>query len=176
MEKGKKSIHHYMRALHRDIGFLMIGLTLIYAISGFILIFRDKDFLKVTQHTEKQLSPNLEEDDLADALRLRDFNVTKTEGGIIYFNQGTYNQTTGTASYNEKVYPVVFQKFNRLHMAPSKNVVHWFTAIYAILLIFLAISSFWMYKFHTRLFRRGILFTIIGLALSVVLLLCIGNK
>ena len=43
-QKEKKSIHYYMRGLHRDIGFFLIGLTLIYSISGVLLIYRDTDF------------------------------------------------------------------------------------------------------------------------------------
>lgn len=167
MERNKKSIHHYMRALHRDIGFLMIGLTLVYAISGFILIFRDKDFLKVAQHTEKQLPPNLNESSLGDAIHLRDFNVTKTENEVIFFTQGTYDQKSGKASYTEKVYPQAIKKLNQLHLTSGKNAIHWFATLYALLLLFLAISSFWMYKPGHRLFRRGILFAGIGLLLAL---------
>lgn len=45
-KKEKKSINHYMRSLHRDIGFFVIGLIVIYSISGVVLIYRDTNFLK----------------------------------------------------------------------------------------------------------------------------------
>ncbi len=35
-------LSHIMRNLHRDIGYLVLGITLIYCISGTILLFRDK--------------------------------------------------------------------------------------------------------------------------------------
>lgn len=44
-QKKKVSIQKLMRSLHRDIGFLLIGMTLIYCISGLLLIYRGNDFL-----------------------------------------------------------------------------------------------------------------------------------
>ena len=44
--KEKKSVHYYMRSLHRDVGFLVLGFTFIYALSGIVLVYRDTDFLK----------------------------------------------------------------------------------------------------------------------------------
>ena len=40
-EQEKKSINHFVRSLHRDIGFFVIGLTIIYSISGIVLTYRD---------------------------------------------------------------------------------------------------------------------------------------
>lgn len=48
--------------------------------------------------------------------------------------------------------------------------LHWFTATYGFLLMFLALSSFWMYKPGNKLFIRGIVFAIAGVAASVALL------
>ncbi len=38
-QKKKQNIYHIMRVLHRDIGFLTIGLTLVYALSGIFCLF-----------------------------------------------------------------------------------------------------------------------------------------
>jgi hypothetical protein len=35
-----------MRELHRYLGFFLVGIMSVYAISGVVLIFRDTDFLK----------------------------------------------------------------------------------------------------------------------------------
>ena len=45
-EKENKSINHCIRSLHRDIGFFIIGLTIIYSMSGIVLTYRDTNFLK----------------------------------------------------------------------------------------------------------------------------------
>lgn len=53
-QKKKQNIYHIMRVLHRDIGFLTIGLTLVYALSGILLIYRNTDLLKTEKVEEKQ--------------------------------------------------------------------------------------------------------------------------
>lgn len=169
--KGKKSFNYYMRILHRDIGFFLIGLTVIYSLSGIVLIFRDTDLLRHEVIIEKELSPNIEESELGKLLHKRDLEVLITEGDIVHFQDGTYNKVTGAAKYTEKELPFFLKKINDLHRANSKNVVHWFTTIYGILLFFLAISSFWMFNTKTKAFRRGIYLASIGLVVALILFL-----
>ncbi|MFZ4726404.1 MAG: hypothetical protein ACOYMD_13290 [Paludibacter sp.] len=171
ISKSKKSINYYMRSLHRDIGFFLVGLTVIYCISGVILIYRDTDFLRHDKLTEKKLPPNMDECELGKMLWKRDFKILKCEGNILYFQNGTYNKVSGVVKYNEKELPSFLSKFNRLHKSPSKNLVHWFTTIYGILLLFLAVSSFWMFNSKTKLFRRGIFIASIGIGAALILLL-----
>jgi hypothetical protein len=166
----KKSFSHYMRALHRDIGFFAIGLTIIYAISGIILIYRETGFLKSEKQIERQLSPNIKESELGMALHLRNFQVTKTEGDVVYFQNGTYNKTTGLVKYTDKALPTIIEKFNSLHKKSSRGITYIFSTIFGLSLLFLAISSFWMFKPKTKMFRRGILFAGLGLVLAIVLL------
>lgn len=168
---SKKSFQHIMRALHRDIGYVVVGLTIIYAFSGILLIYRGTDFMKFEQTIERQLSPNLEESTLGRELRFRHFKIDKTENNIIYFNNGTYNIETGKTIIIEKRLPEIFGKMNGLHKKSNRSISHVFSTIYGVLLLFLAISSFWMYKPNTKKFRRGLIFAGIGLILSIVLLL-----
>lgn len=95
--KEKKSKTHYMRSLHRDIVFFVIGLIVIYSISGVVLIYRDTNFLKHDAVVEKKLSPDMDVSELGKVLRLRDFKVVKTNGQIVHFQNGTYNKKTGIA-------------------------------------------------------------------------------
>ena len=168
--KKIKSIQHYMRSLHRDIGFFVIGITILYGISGIVLIYRDTEFLKSEKQIEKKLSPNMENEELERALHMRNFEVQKTDGEMVYFNKGSYNKSTGTVLYTTKSLPAFIDKFNNLHKASSKSTVHWFSTIFGILLLFLAISSFWMFKPQTKMFRRGILFAGIGVVFTIILL------
>jgi hypothetical protein len=168
--KEKKSINYYMRALHRDIGFFVIGLTIIYSISGIVLIYRETGFLKHEKQIEKQLSPNIKESELGMILHIRNFEILKTEGNVIYFQNGTYNKTSGIVKYSEKGLPTVLEKFNNLHKKSSKNLTHLFSTIFGILLFFLAISSFWMFKLKTKMFRRGIIFAGLGFIIAIILL------
>lgn len=170
-QKSKKSIHQYMRGLHRDIGFLILGMVLIYCLSGVTMILRDKGFLKQTKQIEKIISPNMEVAALADMLHIKDFKVLKTEKDMVYFKEGTYNKATGAVKYSETEYPAFLKKITNWHKAPSKTITSIFSIIFGCLLAFMAISSFWMFKPGTRLFRRGILFVGIGIVVVIALLL-----
>jgi hypothetical protein len=170
MEKQKRTLNHYMRALHRDLGFFAVGLLIIYSVSGMVMIYRDTAFLKRETQVEKNLEPNLKASDLAPLLRLKDFKVLKEEGALLYFPGGSYNATTGVASYTQKELPFLLSKFSQLHKSVSQSPAHWFTTLFGVLLLFLAISSFWMFKTGTRQFRRGIIIAGTGLVFAIVLL------
>lgn len=165
----KRSFGYYMRLLHRDIGSFLIGLTIIYCVSGIVLIYRDTDLLRHEKLIEKKLSPNLDECELGKALWKRDFKIIKSEGQLVYFKNGTYNKATGIVQHTENELPSFLNSLNRLHKSPSKNLVHWFTLVYGILLLFLAVSSFWMFKPKTKQFRRGIILAIVGILAALVL-------
>lgn len=170
LDSKGKSFSYYMRSLHRDIGFFLVGLTIIYSISGIVLIYRDTDWLKRDVMVERELSPNLEASELGGILRKRDFKVLKTEGDMVYFQNGTYNKATGVVQYSNKELPSFLNKFNDLHTSSSRSTVHWFTTIYGVLLLFLAVSSFWMFNTKAKKFRRGIIIAAIGIVSVVVLL------
>jgi hypothetical protein len=169
-EKENKSINNCIRSLHRDIGFFVIGLTIIYSISGIILTYRDTNFLKYETLVEKTLSPNMEASELGKVLHLRDFKFLKNEGEIEYFQNGTYNKSTGFVKYSKKELPPILNKLTNLHKASSRNLKHLFSTIFGILLLFLAISSFWMFKTKTKLFRRGICIAGLGVVFAIILL------
>ena len=169
--KPKKNMRFYMRFLHNNVGFLIVGLVIMYSLSGIIQIYRDTDFLKHDVLNEKTLSPNLEIPKLKEALRMRDLDVQKNEGGIIYFENGTYNSTTGVAKYTTKEWYSFIVPFTELHKTSSRNTAHYFTTVFGVLLLFMSISAFWMFKPGTKLFSRGVLMTIIGIIASIIILL-----
>ncbi len=169
-KKEKKSFSYYIRALHRDIGFFAIGLIVIYTLSGISLIYRDTSFLTYEKNDEKKLSANLSVDDLGEALHLEDLKVTKVEGDVQYFKAGTYNKATGLAQYTKKSVIFPFNKFIELHKTSTKGKVHLFATIFAGLLFFLAVSSFWMFKPGSALFRRGLYIAVAGVVFSLILL------
>jgi len=100
----------------------------------------------------------------------REFHGSKIEGEIVNFQGGTYNQSTGVIRYTEKELPSVLNKLIILHRTTSGNITQWFIVIYATLLHFLAISSFWMYKPKTNHFCRGIYMADAGLVFAIILL------
>lgn len=171
--KQKRTARQIMRALHRDVGFLIAGLTLVYALSGIVLVYRDTDFLKSEKRIEKTLDPNLEAEEIGRALRIRNFKVTETVGDILHFQQGTYDKSSGETVYFKKELPFIVGIFTKLHKSPSSNIIHWFGVLYGILLLFLAVSSFWMFKKGTGNFKRGMYISLGGLAITILLLIFI---
>jgi hypothetical protein len=159
-----------MRALHRDVGFFLVGLATIYSVSGIVLVYRDTDFLKREKQVEKQLKPGMSEDELGRELRMREFAVSTRDGDVLYFNEGSYNVSSGMAIYTTKELPVLMTKIISLHKTASKSAVHWITTIFGILLLFLAISSFWMFKMGSKSFKRGLYFASAGVVFIIILL------
>jgi hypothetical protein len=61
-------------------------------------------------------------------------------------------------------------RFVRLHKASSKSPAHGLATVYGALLLFLAVSSFWMFRSGTTLFRRGVSLAAAGVVVAVAVL------
>lgn len=162
-----------MRILHRDIGFLTIGLTIVYALSGVLLIYRNTDFLKTERVEEKQLAVHLTGNDLGQLLRIRSFKVEREEGGIIYFKGGTYDTATGKSVVARKVYLPPFDKLVSLHKVTGTNNISIVALVYGIMLAFLAVSSLFMYKFGSRKSKRGLMLIAVSVAITIGIIMLV---
>ncbi|MGL4411163.1 MAG: hypothetical protein ACRCZM_09470 [Bacteroidales bacterium] len=165
---AQKSISMIMRKLHRDLGFLAVGLTLIYALSGILLMFRGSDFMMKEVKYEKLLEKELNPQELEKEIGYRRFRIKSESDEKIEFNVGTYDKISGIATYQLNEYITPFKQFVALHKITSKSPALWFMIGYGIILSFLAISGLFMFKPSTQLFRRGIVLTIIGLAIATI--------
>ncbi|WP_111708788.1 hypothetical protein [Lutibacter citreus] len=165
-----KSTGFYMRVVHRYLGFFLAGIMTVYAISGVILIFRETEFLKVEKKVEKKLQPNTEINKIGRALRIRDFKITKTEGDLVYFNNGTYNKETGLVNYTSKEFPYILEKFVHLHKATTKQPLFYLNVFFGVSLFFFSISAFWMFLPKTKVFKKGLYYTLGGIILTIVML------
>lgn len=168
-KKTGKSIQYYMRCLHRDIGFVVVGLTIIYALSGILLTYRSTDLLKKETTVNVQIDKGLEAGELGKALRMRFFQIERQTEDTVFFRGGSYDRGSGMATYTQLKYPTVIEKLVELHKLSSQNIMHILAVVYAVLLFFLAISSLFMYRPGTRLFRRGILLTVIGVVIALIM-------
>jgi len=160
-----------MRYLHNKIGFFIVGLVIIYSLSGMLQTYRDTDLLKREVSHEMQLATKLTESQLGPSLKLRNFKVTKTEGSTLFFKEGTYNSETGMTKYVTKEWPSWIVPFSELHKTASKSAGHYFTTLFGIAMLFMSISAFWMFKPGTKLFSSGVYLTVAGIIAAVVLLL-----
>ena len=164
-----KDTRSFMRIFHRYLGYLMAGIMAVYSISGVILVYRDTDFLKKENHYEKVFDKNLTEKQLGDETKIKNFEITKTENGIAYFKEGTYNSLTGKADYKKKELPFVWDKMTKLHKAKSAQALSPLNTFFGVCLFFFVISSFWMFPPKSKVFRRGMIFAAIGFVLALLL-------
>lgn len=160
----------YMRVIHRYLGFFLAGIMAVYALSGIVLVFRNTDFLKKERKHELLVAKNLAASQLSKALDMRKLKVTKTEGDIIYFENGSYQSSTGKAQYTTKRLPYVLDKMTKLHKANTNSPLYWLNIFFGISLLFFVISAFWMFRPTTSVFKKGLYFTLGGIVLTLLLL------
>lgn len=166
-----KDTRSFMRITHRYLGYFMAGIMIIYALSGILLIYRDTDFLKKEKLYDKVIAKNLSEKELEKELKIKNFEVKKTENSILFYKEGTYNTVTGQAKYSKKELPFVLDKMSKLHKSKSADTLSPLNAFFGVCLFFFVVSSFWMFNTKSKPFRRGIKFAIAGFVVSVILLL-----
>lgn len=159
-----------MRVLHRYIGFFLAGVMAVYALSGFVLIFRSTDFLKKKRHITEKIAPGLSADSVGKAIKKRDIKFTKTAGDTAYFDNGTYRISTGEVNYTVKELPKAISALTRLHKANTNDPLYYFNVAFALALLFFVVSSFWMFRPSNRIFRKGVWFAIGGAILLLVML------
>lgn len=159
-----------MRIYHRYLGFFLAGIMAVYAISGVVLIFRDSDFLKKEYTINKTIDAQLTATQLPAKLGNKKLKVTKTENGVMYFKEGTYTVASGEAVYTKKELPYILDKMTHFHKAKSGDPLFFLNIIFGFGLLFFVISAFWMFMPGTKIFRKGVLFALAGIALALLLL------
>ena len=167
---NNRKISNKFRVYHRYLGFFLAGIMAMYAISGIVLIFRNTEAFKVEKLIEKKVSPTLNEEEIGKALKIKNFEIQKTEENKAYFKQGVLDKTTGIASYKVKQLPVILESMTKLHKANTNRPLFWLNIIFGLSLLFFVISAFWMFMPSTKIFRKGIFFTIGGIILTLMLL------
>lgn len=160
-----------MRLYHRYLGFFLAGIMAVYAISGVILIFRETSFLKKNVHHEKQIQPNIKNEDLGREIKIKNLRITGEAGAVVSFEQGTYNKETGMAVYDTKELPYFIDKMTKLHKATTKQPLFYLNIFFGCSLLFFVLSSFWMFLPKTAIFKKGIYFTIAGIVLTIIMFL-----
>ena len=168
--KSKKSSILLFRIIHRYLGFFLAGIMAVYALSGIVLIFRDTDLFKVEKQIEKKLEPNTKISQIGKELRIRNIKITKSEGDVVYFNNGTYNTNTGVVNYTSKKLPFVLDKFAHLHKATSGDPLYLLNIFFGVSLLFFAISSFLMFVPKSKVFKKGLYFALAGFIFTILIL------
>tara|TARA_B110000259_G_scaffold160341_1_gene183825 strand:+ start:184 stop:693 length:510 start_codon:yes stop_codon:yes gene_type:complete len=165
-----KNTSFYFRLIHRYLGFYLVGIMAVYAISGIAMIFRNDDTFKILENTETTLAVNLDEKTLGEVLEIKGLSILKQEGSLLFFEDGTYNQATGETIYVKKELPFLLDKMTQLHKATTNSPIYWLNIFFGVSLLFFVISSFWMFLPHTSVFKKGIYFTLAGIVMTLIIL------
>lgn len=164
------------RWLHREIGFLFFGMSIIYGVSGIALnhfVTRDWDPGIVTR-TETLEYPGAVSKEQADADYVREilelcgqeknykqYYFPSDEALMIYLNGGhiLVELQSGKAHLTQVRKRQVFSQLNYLHYNKAKRLWTWFSDLYALGLVLLAISGVYMVKGKKGIRgRNGLLF------------------
>ncbi|HRI23638.1 MAG TPA: PepSY domain-containing protein [Ferruginibacter sp.] len=167
---SKTTMNNRMRIWHRYLGFFLAGIMFIYALSGIVLIFRDTNFLKQEKTIEKKLGAGLPIEEVGKAIRQRDLKVKLQNGDTLFFAQGFYNTATGEVKYTVKSLVPAMERLTKLHKANTKSPLFYLNVFFGTSLLFFVISSFWMFMPGTAIFKKGLLFVLAGIVLTLVML------
>ena len=169
--------------LHRDIGFLCIGLTLLYAISGVAVNhIQQWNPSYSVERVETNIGPVVGNPaDAATALTILErlsepgkleSSYRPDRNSLQLFVEGrsiTVDLPSGHVVHDRAIPRPVLREMNFLHLNHPKKAWTWFADLYAIALAFLAISGLFMLRRKTL--RRGLVLTGVGVVIPVCFLI-----
>jgi hypothetical protein len=173
--------------LHRDIGYLAVGLTLVYAFSGAALNHAadwNPNYRQVSQVLQIQpLDIDLGQDELADDAA-RQLGLPKPRAAfqpnentlqLFYGGRGVHSGLiygidlpTGKVVMQKARPRLVLHALNRLHLNAPKNGWTFIADLYCASLAFLAISGLFIIKGKNGIIGRGAWLTGVGIVLPIV--------
>jgi hypothetical protein len=171
------------KAIHRDIGYFFFAMTLIYAISGIALNHLDDWDPNYIVTTKQFLVPlKVGKPDKQGVLNILSKIDEKDNYKKHYFPGGDYLKVfikNGTVTIDLKTGKGILEKTKRRPLFAEVDYLHynpvkywtWFSDIYAVALILLAITGIIIPRGKTGVAKRGIWYIIAGLVIPVVFLL-----
>jgi len=89
---------------------------------------------------------------------------------MVYFKDGSYNSETGESKITKKELPFIMDKMTHIHKATTNDPLFFLNIFFGTSLLFFVISSFWMFRPKTEVFKKGLYYTLGGIILTLVLL------
>ncbi|KAB2880251.1 hypothetical protein F9K33_06290 [bacterium] len=186
MENRKSNLALYKlnRSLHRDIGYLTVGFTLIFAISG-IAVNHMQDWnpnydVSRVEYKIPAVDVQGQDDMVAHVLKhvsltvpvKNSFRPNPNELKIFFDGSTlTYNSQTGVIIEERIQERDLLFDMNYLHLNHAKKMWTWVSDVFALFLIFLSISGLFILKGKQGIKGRGAILTLIGFAIPIAFLL-----
>lgn len=172
--------------IHRDLGYLCVGLTIIYAVSG-VAVNHVQDWNPnyIVEKKERQIEPIAITDTISSATVLdilKNLGEKKTFKNYfrpdsqtvqIFLERSTVyvNLKTGRVIQETVKNRPILREMNFLHLNHPKKLWTWFADIYAISLALLAITGIFVIKGKKGIKGRGKWLVSIGVVLPIIFLL-----
>jgi uncharacterized protein len=169
----------WLRAIHRDIGYLAVGFTVLYALSGIAMNHID-DWDPNFHASEKTFAIAPIPDDLSDAEasrriadaagltgKLDDVFRAGDEVRLTYASGSKVTAIGSTVTVQLRRDRLFFRVADWLHATRGKQAWKFIADAYAALLLYLAVSGIFMIKGRLGLRWRGATLIVVGLAAPI---------
>ena len=183
MAESKLRWRPWLRAIHRDVGYVAVGLTFIYALSGLavnhLTDWSDGDASFKTYSRTHEFGPlNGEDQAIADDLRRR-LAIKETPREVyraapdqleVLFDKRTLHvdPTSGKVVDEGQEPRFLLRVANWLHLNRGKKAWTYIADAYAGGLMFLALSGMFMIAGKKGLIGRGAILVLLGIAIPVL--------
>ena len=179
-------LRKWNRIIHRDMGYIFFGMSLIYGLSGIALNHLDDwnpnyiiktreiilDDLPLPGPVSKQEASGIV-DRIDDRYHYRSHFFPKENILKIFLKEGsaTIDLYTGSVYIEVLKKRPVFREVNFLHYNKPKKLWTWFSDAFALAMILLAISGLFMIRGKKGITGRGAWLTSIGILIPAIFLL-----
>jgi len=172
----------WLRAIHRDVGYLVVGLTFIYALSGIAINHLgswDPNFKRVAK-TRNLEGPFPEDEEALVTEIISKLKLSEDEVQASFYDSDTIfelalvdgsarlNIKTGVIKIIGKESRFFLRVANWLHYNRGKATWTYIADAYAVLLLYLAISGAFILKGRKGIVGRGAILIFIGAAVPIV--------
>lgn len=184
------NLRKLIRVVHRDLGYIFFGASIIYGLSGIALNHLHQwnpNYIVEKKEFDSGFSGN------AANISFEQVNAFMTQIGEndnykkhyapspnllkIFISNGNIaiNMNTGKASLERVTRRPIFNQFNFLHYNHSKRLWTWFADAFAIALVLFAITGIFMIKGKKGITGRGAWLTAAGIVIPLILYLMYHN-
>ncbi|MCF8243207.1 MAG: PepSY-associated TM helix domain-containing protein [Melioribacteraceae bacterium] len=176
---------YWIKVIHRDLGYIAFGLTIIYSISGIAVnhvsdwnpnYIIEIDSLKIKPASDSTLTNDLMRDYLISQINEKDSLINSFRSGPLsmdlFYDKKTYSADllTGNVSLEIVKNRTVIRETNFLHLNNPKKAWTYVADAFAIILIILALTGLFILKGKKGIAGRGKWLTMLGFVIPIVFL------
>ena len=175
------------RWIHRELGFLFFGMSIIYGVSGIALnhgvarhwnpgiISRSESFIYPSTLTKDEVDREIIEEILEITGEKKNYKqyYFPTDNYLMIYLRGGHEMlelSSGIITVTKVRNRPVFNEVNYLHYNKPKKLWTWFSDLFAFGLILIAISGLFLIKGKKGISGRGGILTIIGILIPLAFL------